>query len=366
MAADGTDPLTVGFVGGHGLAGNVRTLLANVRRLLAERPTTFDCHLVAASGVDPIEGYEVVDPGVVEADSATATIRTLRAAVTRYARERSPDVLFQVTRFPAHGVATALAGTLTGTPTVTRLAGDNFEEYRFESGLGATARTFALKNVLALAAVHLPERVVALGPTGRRRLRARGRRSGVVELPQPVDTDRFHPLDGDESAVREELGLPPAPTRLLLTVGRLSRRKGMEAVRATARALADRDADVEWIVVGTGPYRERLAELPNVRAPGRVPHDEIPSYYRAADLLVHPSLHEGLPNTLLEATACGLPSVARDVGDCASVATETFEDADRLPALALAEYEEPELPERFRPDQLARAYEELLVDVAAE
>jgi glycosyltransferase involved in cell wall biosynthesis len=368
---DPGDPATdvhAGIVGGTSLAGNVRTLLSGVRDLLVERPTEFAFDLVVDASVDPPAGFRPIDPGFGGAATARGELVELTRGLRRYVREHRPDVLVQVTRFPTHGTAAAVAGLVTDTPTVTRLAGDNFREHRFAADLGERARTFALKNGIALAAVHLPEAVVVLGPTGRGDLARRFRRGGVHEVPQPVDTDEFHPVgESERTRLRDAIDAPPPDAgRMLLTVGRVSRRKGIPTLRRAARRLADdhgTDGEVVWYVVGDGPLRASLADVPGVRAVGRVPHERVVDYYRAADLYVHPSLHEGLPNVLLEATACGTPSVARDVGECATVATETFVDEDRLPALLRRSYDRVTLDDRFDDDRLARDYETVLTGV---
>jgi len=110
--------------------------------------------------------------------------------------------------------------------------------------------------------------------------------------------------------------------------------------------------------------REELADTPGVRTVGRISHDQIVDYYRTANLYVHPSLHEGLPNVLLEATACGTPCVARDVGECESVAVETFIDDHGLRAALSRSYEPVTLDERFREKRLAEQYDALLTEVA--
>lgn len=357
--------IRVGFVGGADLPGNVRTLLRNVRRLLSARPTEFDCELIVDDDAASPDGYRIVDPGVEVGDTARAALVGLVQALRRYVRERQPDVLFQVTRFPTHGTATAVAGRLTGTPTVARLAGANFEEYRFAESPLERARLFGLKNCVGLAAVHLPNAVVVLGPQGRTALRRRLRRRHVHEVPQPVDTDRFSPVGNDRRAqLRSELGMPADETRVLLTVGRVSRRKGMADLRETAYELDADGADVRWYVVGEGPMRADLRDVSLVETVGRVDHDRMPDYYRAADLYVHPSLHEGLPNALLEATACGTPSVARDVGECALVACETFDSRRKLLELLLRDYSRVELDSRLHESELGKTYERLLRGVA--
>jgi len=351
-----TETTHIGFLGGTELPGNVRTLLGNLRRLLRSRDGRFDCDLLVSENVDALDGYRTIPITHDPVETARDRLRTLWKATEQYADSERPDALMQVTRFPTHGSAAALAGWRTGTPTVTRLAGDNFREYKFSTGLVETLRTFALKNVISMAAVHLPDAIVVLGPNGRRDVERRLRRRDVWEIPQPVDQSRFNPGDADE--LRVSMDVAP-DERLLLTVGRVSRRKGADTIRRVAPSC-----DGTWVVVGDGPMREDLADTPGVRAPGRVPHDRIVDYYRAADLYVHPSLHEGLPNVLLEATACGTPCIARDVGECETVAVETFTSETELRALLDRTYGPAELDERFTDERLAEQYESVLLEVA--
>lgn len=356
--------LRLGILGGTRLPGNVRTFLSNLRALLRDAAVDFECELVVRDDVSSVEGYRTVDPGIADPDRAVGTVRTLTRAMVTYAREAPVDLLMQVTKFPAHGFATTMAGRRTGVPVLTRLAGDNFREHRLSTGLADRVRTFALNNVLGRVPIHFADVTIVLGPHGRAEIRSRNADATVYEIPQPVDRDRFSPVPEERrAAIRAELGMPaPGDGRALLTVGRLSRRKGLHHVARTARELAARGADCRWYVLGDGPLRERLADAPVVETVGRVPRDRIPDYYRAADLLVHPSLIEGLPNVLLEATACGLPSLARDVGECATVASRTYEDPAALPDLISREYDRPTLDDRFDPDRLREAYVEAIVE----
>ena len=47
---------------------------------------------------------------------------------------------------------------------------------------------------------------------------------------------------------------------------------------------------------------------------GDVPHEQLPAYYRAMDVLVMPSRYENYSNAMLEGLACGVPFVGSDVG----------------------------------------------------
>ena len=143
-----SEKIHVGFLGGTELPGNVQTLLNNMRRLLRSQDQVFKCDLLVSRGVDTPADYHQVRIDHGPAETARDRLRTLYQAVTQYAASEQPDVLMQVTRFPTHGPVASLAGRQTDTPTITRLAGDNFKEYRFTPNLGGMLRTFALKNVM--------------------------------------------------------------------------------------------------------------------------------------------------------------------------------------------------------------------------
>jgi phosphatidylinositol alpha-1,6-mannosyltransferase len=137
-----------------------------------------------------------------------------------------------------------------------------------------------------------------------------------------TDPERFHPHDA--SALREELGLSDRP--LLLTVGRLVPRKGVDTVLRALPAVAQALPDVAYVVVGTGPDRARLERLTDelglrehVVFRGRVPHEDLPRYYSTADLFVMPAREdppdvEGFGLVFLEANACGTPVIGARTG----------------------------------------------------
>ena len=74
--------------------------------------------------------------------------------------------------------------------------------------------------------------------------------------------------------------------------------------------------DYDFVIVGDGEEKERLQLLAegnkHIHFVGK--HDNVVEYYQAADVFVSSSLAEGLPNTVIEAMACGLPCVLSDIG----------------------------------------------------
>jgi glycosyltransferase involved in cell wall biosynthesis len=119
----------------------------------------------------------------------------------------------------------------------------------------------------------------------------------------------------------------------LISVGHLIERKAHDLVVAAMGMLPQ----CTLLVIGEGPEKSALEAqvaglgLANrVRIVGAVPHERLRDYYVAADALVLASSREGWPNVLLEAMACGTPTVASNIwGNPEVVATP---EAGRLMA----------------------------------
>lgn len=134
-----------------------------------------------------------------------------------------------------------------------------------------------------------------------------------------VDAARFAgPHDG--AAVRARWGVEGRT--VLLTVGRLTRRKGHDKVLDALVSLRATHPDLAWLVLSVGELEDELkarcAELGLdgvVRWVGPVKPHELPGYYAAADLFVHPNRTlddddvEGFGMVFLEASASGVPVI---------------------------------------------------------
>jgi glycosyltransferase involved in cell wall biosynthesis len=133
-----------------------------------------------------------------------------------------------------------------------------------------------------------------------------------------IDTHTFHP--GSRSGARAKLSLPPDKP-LIVFAGNLVPVKGLDILAAALARLASLAPPFHCVLIGDGPLRaslnarfDALALGPFVRLLGARPQNELADWYRAADCVVLPSRSEGIPNVLLEAAACGTPTVASSVG----------------------------------------------------
>ena len=155
---------------------------------------------------------------------------------------------------------------------------------------------------------------------------------------------------GSRRGARAALGLGDEP--VLLFVGRIQPLKGLSVAVETLIGLGEDYGDARLLVVGgaSGPDGEReLRRLDDAvrlhRLQGRVslvapqPHHLLSTYYRAADVCLVPSRSESFGLVALEASACGVPVVAADVGGLRTLVDHGrngFRIAERDPALYTA------------------------------
>jgi teichuronic acid biosynthesis glycosyltransferase TuaC len=123
-----------------------------------------------------------------------------------------------------------------------------------------------------------------------------------------IDLDLFRPAD--RRAAKAALGVAGP---LLVAAGALLERKGQDLAIAALKLLPG----ATLLLAGDGPDRARLEGLAkgaDVRFLGNRPHAELPALLAAADVMVLPTVSEGLANVWIEALACGTPVVTSDVG----------------------------------------------------
>lgn len=164
-----------------------------------------------------------------------------------------------------------------------------------------------------------------------------------VEVPEPA-ADAVAALRKEYTAATPN-GQADAPFEtLLLFVGRLVEHKNLPRLLDAFARVATERPHVRLLLVGGGPLHDALvARIRELKLDGRAlllgERPDVAALMKAADLLVAPSLREGMSNVILEAMALGLPVLATRVGGT----PEVIEDGrhgvlvDPIDTLALAD-----------------------------
>ncbi|WP_432829876.1 glycosyltransferase [Dactylosporangium sp. CA-092794] len=247
-----------------------------------------------------------------------------RALAARWAGGDAPDVLHA--HYWLSGLAALTATAEDRRPVIVTYHGLATAERRHlpADGNGRAGPRAGLERTLG----SLADRVVAQSEDEVAELGKMGvRRSGTVIVPSGVDVDRFTP--GGPSADHRRSGL-----RRILSVGSLVARKGfadlIEALRRVPGAELvliggpDPAHPERGVELERDPEARRLLQLADrhgvadrLRIIGAVTQDELPAWYRSADVLACAPAYEPFGLTPLEAMACGVPVVAYEVGGIA-------------------------------------------------
>jgi phosphatidylinositol alpha-1,6-mannosyltransferase len=226
-------------------------------------------------------------------------------------RRRDFDILHSHGAYYTHAIVGPL-GRVTGLRSLVKASLANDDLLDMQRPLIGRLHRLMLRRIDAYVAISqdLEQEFCAGGLEPRK----------VWRLPNGVDTERFRPCPRDERpALRAELGLP-TDQAIVLYVGVLDQRKDIEWLATHWVSQGGFGTDALLLAVGpqsredtNGALRSRLAALSTAHPAHFKLRDftaGIERYYQCADVLVLPSLKEGLPNVVLEAMACGLPCVA--------------------------------------------------------
>lgn len=135
----------------------------------------------------------------------------------------------------------------------------------------------------------------------------------ITSIPNPIDTHIYNRCNRQEA--RQRLGLPSDKRLILFASQRVTNEnKGMQYLIEACQLL--KDIPQLGVVILGGHAEEVVSQLPLEAYPLGYVNDErrIVDVYNAADVFVLPSLSENLPNTIMEAMACGVPCVGFKVG----------------------------------------------------
>lgn len=173
-------------------------------------------------------------------------------------------------------------------------------------------------------AIRFLQGVVLVGESMKKELPARLSSSQKVRvIPNGLDIEAIC-FQADQIVDRSTEEFIESHSPIVLGVGRLSQEKGFLRLVEAFRVVCERFENPGLVIVGEGKQRDnleaRIIELKlsnKVLMPGYC--SNVPCLQRRSDLLVMPSLTEGLPITLLEAMAVGTPVLVSPVGEMPAV-----------------------------------------------
>lgn len=226
------------------------------------------------------------------------------------------------THTPKAGLLGQLAARIAGVPVVV----NTIHGFYFHDHMRPAARRFyiTMERVAALCSTSILSQNAEDVQTAIRERICAPRK--IAHLGNGIDVTEFDPArftTGEVAQKRAALGIP-ADARVIGFVGRLAaRRKGfLDFLKACAR-LAQSDPRVRVLVVGDSDRGKPDAVAPEVAKEfgiwdrchflGHQLNAELPLLYRLMDVLVLPSIFEGVPRVIMEASAMGVPVVASDV-----------------------------------------------------
>jgi glycosyltransferase involved in cell wall biosynthesis len=230
-------------------------------------------------------------------------------------RKQHPDAIFATWAFP-DGFAAVLLGKLSGVRVVVKVHGSDVEILANET----------LRRVLTVWALNRASAVVSVSAYLRDLLVDFGvRPSKLCVIYNGIDDQKFCLMNKLDCRRMLEL---PETKKIVLYIGNLKKDKGVIDLLNAFATICSVDSNIELLFAGDGIAKAEIENLGrslgvsgSVRMLGRLTHDDLPQWINAADLLCLPSHHEGVPNVLLEAIACGTPCVATTVGGIPEVVT---------------------------------------------
>lgn len=232
--------------------------------------------------------------------------------------EEDFDVIHAEFALPA-GFPAAIVSKLAEKPVVITLVGGDIYTPS-EPALMSALRRLALpvyKTTFSFAVL------TAISSDTAKRARRLGATGEIILTPYGIDLEKFHKTKPDAKLIKK-FGL--GNSLVLLTVCRLSRRKGLNYLLDAMPELLKIDKTIRLLIVGDGSEKKTLVSQcrslgieDRVIFVGAIPHDELNQYYNLADIFVLPSLHEGLGIVFMEAMACGLPVVTTNRGGMVDV-----------------------------------------------
>jgi glycosyltransferase involved in cell wall biosynthesis len=300
---------------------SIKSLLLNQLRCL--KGAGYDVAAISAPGADvpAIEAAGIRHLAVPMSRNLTplADLLSLARLYRIMRRERFTIVH---THTPKAGLLGQLAARLAGVPIIV----NTVHGFYFHEHMRRSARRFYIAMERAAARcshlilsqnaedIHIAVRQGICGP------------AKIEFLGNGIDLSLFNPdtISAEDALnCRRKLGIAPH-VPVVGFVGRLAaRRKGFRDFLAAAKSIVEQHPQARFLIIGEADHGKPDAVDPSVAIDygiaerclflGQRPNVELPLLYRLMNVLVLPSLFEGVPRVVMEAAAMGVPCVASNV-----------------------------------------------------
>ncbi len=302
------------------IGGGVEKVVHELSLGLTRGGADVDVFTLRTAGGEALEESEGIRVHRIEALQLTRLIGLQCSAsprlvsyTVRELMKLRPDVVHVHNRFFFTSLIGAAAAKALDIPVVSTLHLGSLEALPLPQRLPV----LAYENLFGRSIIQASERVIAVSQAVADYTRHLGATPAKTCVqPNAVDSRAFRPAES-----RCE-----GPLRVAY-VGRLIQNKGPQYLIEAIPALLKLRPNTEFWFAGDGPMRagleDRVSELgveANVRFLGV--RNDIAELLQQSDMFVRPSLMEGMPLTVLEAMACGLPTVATPVGGTAELIVE--------------------------------------------
>lgn len=266
---------------------------------------------------DPHVPEDAVEPNIFRFGSvAFVSFKDRRIAVRglfhalQVAKDLKLDIVHTQTEFSIGFIGKFVARNM-HIPTV-HTYHTMYEDYLHYVLNGHLLRPYHVRQ-MTRAFVHNDAGVVAPSDRVLEKLASYGVTAPIRVIPTGIELNAY--ANHSNRDVRAELGLTDVP--VLISLSRVAFEKRIDRVIDAMPRILKQVPDAVLLIVGDGPARESLEEqaeslelTDHIRFIGEVDHDEVPLYYRAADIFMSASDSEAQGLTYLEAMAAGTKVLA--------------------------------------------------------
>ncbi len=227
---------------------------------------------------------------------------------------RNPIAVVHAGRVLPEGLAGLMVARLSGRRLIIYAHGEEITTWRQKVKCWVMTKTYRLADKVIVNSSFTQSELMKLGVQV----------SNIVHIEPGVNVDHFKP-DLSSDYLRERLNIS-LDTKIILSVGRYTRRKGFDRLIESVRRLLDEGLDTHYVCIGGGEDQDYLLQLAQqqgvverVHFLSTIETEELPFWYNLCDVFAMPNREidgdtEGFGIVFLEAAACGKPVVAGQAG----------------------------------------------------